>query len=83
MRLVFLMPFNVLLFSLLLSTWFPNTFFFVCLPQTPAEQQVADKMAAKSNTAVYKLRQKVAKVDPVLEDEFMSGRVLGKCPAAF
>lgn len=35
-------------------------------------------MAAKSNLAVYKLRQKVAKVDPVLEDEFMSGRVLGK-----
>lgn len=35
-------------------------------------------MTAKSEQEKYKLRQKAAKVDPALEEQFMSGRVLGE-----
>lgn len=34
-------------------------------------------MAAKSNQEKYKLRQKAAKVEAGLEEQFMAGRVLG------
>lgn len=36
-------------------------------------------MAKKSKSQKYKLRQKVAKVESALEEQFQSGRVLGKC----
>ncbi|KAH9422925.1 40S ribosomal protein [Dermatophagoides pteronyssinus] len=43
---------------------------------TQAEQEVADQMAAKAEHSKYKLRQKYAKVEQALEEQFMTGRVL-------
>lgn len=43
---------------------------------TPAEQKVADKLAKKAELPEYKARQKYAKIEPALEEQLMSGRVL-------
>lgn len=51
-------------------------FFFYL--QSPQEQEAAEVMAKKSALAKYKLRQKAAKVDPALEEQFQAGRVMGK-----
>lgn len=45
--------------------------------QTEAEEEVFKKKRSKTCEKKYKLRQKHAKVEPPLEEEFMSGRVLG------
>lgn len=52
--------------------------FFPIHIKTQAEQEVADQMAVKAEHSKYKLRQKYAKVEQALEEQFMTGRVLGK-----
>lgn len=48
------------------------------LPQTDAEEAVLNKKRSKKTEKKYKERQRTAKVETALEDQFMTGRVLGK-----
>jgi small subunit ribosomal protein S8e len=43
---------------------------------SPPEQEAADAMTKKSALAKYKLRQKASKVDPALEEQFQSCRLM-------
>lgn len=47
-------------------------------PQTDAEEAVLNKKRSKKTEKKYKERQRTAKVETALEDQFMTGRVLGK-----
>ena len=46
--------------------------------QTDAEEAVLNKKRSKKTEKKYKERQRTAKVESTLEDQFMTGRVLGK-----
>jgi small subunit ribosomal protein S8e len=46
--------------------------------QSEAEEAVLHKKRSKKTEKKYKSRQKHAKVDPAVEEQFMAGRVLGK-----
>lgn len=53
--------------------------FFVCwILQTEAEEAIINKKRSKKIVKKIKLRQKTSKVDPALEEQFQTGRVLGK-----
>ncbi|XP_035208150.1 40S ribosomal protein S8 [Stegodyphus dumicola] len=43
---------------------------------TEQEEAILNKKRSKKTEKKYKERQKLAKVDPMLEDQFMSGRIL-------
>lgn len=45
--------------------------------QTEAEEEVLNKKRSKKAEAKYKERQRFAKVEPALEEQFATGRVLG------
>lgn len=45
--------------------------------QTQEQEAALTKKRSKKTEKKYKERQKLAKVDPALEDQFMSGRILG------
>jgi small subunit ribosomal protein S8e len=55
-----------------------NNCFFIIFLKTEAEDAVLNKKRSKKTEKRIKLRQKVAKVDPALEEQFQTGRVLGK-----
>ncbi|XP_014613272.1 PREDICTED: 40S ribosomal protein S8-like, partial [Polistes canadensis] len=44
--------------------------------QTEAEEEVLNKKHSKKTEAKYKARQRFAKVEPALEEQFSTGRVL-------
>lgn len=46
--------------------------------QTEAEEEVLNKKRSKKAQAKYKARQRFAKVEQGLEDQFATGRVLGR-----
>lgn len=46
--------------------------------QTEAEEEVLNKKRSKKTEAKYKARQRTAKVEPALEEQFSTGRVLGE-----
>ena len=46
--------------------------------QTDAEEAVLNKKRSKKVEKKLALRQKTSKVDPALEEQFQTGRVLGK-----
>lgn len=45
--------------------------------QTEAEEETVNKKRSKKCEKKYKLRQKVAKVEPAIEEQFQAGRILG------
>lgn len=47
--------------------------------QLQDENDVLNKKRGRKSTAKYLARQKFAKVEPALEEQFASGRLLGKC----
>lgn len=51
--------------------------------QTEAEEEILNKKRSKKCQAKYKARQRVAKVEQGLEDQFATGRVLGECSDKF
>lgn len=50
---------------------------FNCL-QTEAEEAIINKKRSKKIVKKLKTRQKTAKVDPALEEQFQTGRVIGE-----
>jgi hypothetical protein len=46
--------------------------------QTEAEEAVLYKKRSKKVENKYKARQRLAKVEPALEEQFQTGRVLGR-----
>lgn len=46
--------------------------------QTAAEEEVLNKHRSKKVTKKYETRQKTAKVESGLEEQFQTGRLLGK-----
>jgi len=51
--------------------------------QTEAEEAVLSKQRSKKTQKKYDERKKDSKVDAALEDQFITGRVLGKLPLQF
>lgn len=49
----------------------------LCLLQTEVEEEILNKKRSKKSQAKYKARQKFAKVEQGVEDQFATGRVLG------
>ena len=45
---------------------------------TPEEEAILNKSRSKSVEKKFKLRQKLAKLDPSLEEQLQAGRVLGE-----
>ena len=59
--------------TLLHDCWSYQSFCF----KTEAEEEVLNKKRSKKVQAKYKSRQRLAKVEQALEDQFATGRVLG------
>ena len=53
------------------------------MSQTEAEEAVLSKQRSKKTQKKYDERKKDSKVDAALEDQFITGRVLGKFPLQF
>ena len=58
--------------------FFQNNHFWICKFQAADKEEDAEKKKrSKKCERKYKLRQKNAKVEQALEEQFMTGRVLG------
>lgn len=57
--------------------WFINLFFHCCYFQTEAEEAVLNKKRSKKAEQKYKKRQKFVKVEPAIEEQFATSRLLG------
>lgn len=45
--------------------------------QSEVEEEILNKKRSKKTEAKYKARQRFAKVEPAMEEQFATGRVLG------
>lgn len=57
---------------------FQTIFFFVTCMQSEAEEKVLNRKFHGKMEKTIKERQRIGKITPELEDQFMSGRILGK-----
>lgn len=52
--------------------------FIIYLLQTEAEEELLNKKRSKKVQKKYEVRQRTSKVEPAIEEQFQTGRLLGK-----